>query len=76
MPIADDYTGALPKDLPEVAIHESSFRLLNILRVIDKQNLKCFFNTQFNIFFVESKIKNEENFYIKSRLILGIIKGK
>lgn len=76
LPIADDYTGALPKDLPEVAIHESSFRLLNILRVTDKQNLKCFFNTQFNIFFVESKIKNEENFYIKSRLILGIIKGK
>lgn len=76
LPIADDFTGSLPKDLPEVAIHESSFRLLNILRVTEKQNLKCFFNTQFNIFFVESKIKNEENFYIKSRLILGIIKGK
>lgn len=76
LPIADDFEGMLPKDLPEVAIHDTSFRLLNILRVTDKNSLKCFFNSKFNVFFVESKLKNEENYYIKSRLILGIIKGK
>ena len=76
LPIADNYCGALPDDFTEVAIHDTSFRLLNILRVTDKKDLYCFFNSKFNIFFVESKIKTDDGFWIKSRLIIGIIKGK
>jgi hypothetical protein len=81
LPIAENYVGKLPDDLPEIAIHESSFRLLNILRVTDKNSLICFFNNQHNIFFVTSFIKNKANedspeIWITSKLILGIIKGK
>lgn len=76
LPIADNYKGNLPKDLPEVAIHESSFRILNILRVTNSEDLTCFFTSDFNLFMVESQLKIDDNYWIKSRLLIGIIKGK
>lgn len=75
LPIADTYNGELPEHLPEVAIHESSFRLLNILRVNDMNDLSCFFNKQYNIFFINSQL-NDDSIWIKSRLLISIIKGK
>ena len=75
LPIADTYNGELPEHLPEVAIHESSFRLLNILRVNDIKDLSCFFNKQYNIFFINSQL-NDDSIWIKSRLLISIIKGK
>ena len=75
LPIATTYKGSLPDNMPEVAIHESSFRLLNILRVTDENNLTCFFNDEYNLFFIESKLE-QSNYYIKSRLLISIIKGK
>lgn len=75
LPIADSYIGSFPSNMPEVAIHESSFRLLNILRVTDENNLRCFFNDEYNLFFIESEL-NQDKYYIKSRLLVSIIKGK
>lgn len=76
LPIADEYTGSLPEDQSEVAIHESSFRILNILHVNKKEDLKCFFTNDFNLFFITSQLNFEKNYWIKSRLLIGIIKGK
>lgn len=73
LPIADTYTGNLAANMQEVAIHESAFRLFNILKV--KENLNCFFTTKYNIFFIESKIEDNE-YYIKARVMNQIIKGK
>ena len=75
LPISDTYIGHLPETMPEVAIHESSFRLLNILKVTDQNKLNCFFNDEYNLFFIESEL-NQLNYYIKSRLLISIIKGK
>ena len=61
LPIADTYKGSLPKDMPEVAIHDSTFRLLNILRVTEKDNIDCFFDENYNIFFISSKIEQDRN---------------
>ena len=76
LPISEQYIGKLPDDLSEVAIHESSFRILNILRVTNQEDLKCFFTSEFNLFMVESQLNMEQNYWIKSRLLIGIIKGK
>jgi hypothetical protein len=77
LPISHTFIGNIPDDRTEVAIHESSFRLLNILRVTDKHGIKCFFNAKFNIFYVSSELKQEDSdMYIKSRLVVSIIKGK
>lgn len=73
LPIADSYEGSLNSRMNEVAIHESAFRLFNILKV--KDNLNCFFTSKYNIFFISSEIKSE-NYYIKARLMNQIIKGK
>lgn len=75
LPIAEDYSGKLPEELGEVAIHDTSFRILNILRTVESKNLHCFFNSQYNIFFINSKIEHD-NYWIKSRLLVSIIKGK
>lgn len=79
LPISENYIGGLPEDMNEIAIHESSFRLLNILRVTENKDLCCFFNNTHNILFVASCLlfpDNEKQTWIKSKLILGIIKGK
>lgn len=73
LPIADTYEGELNNKMNEVAIHESAFRLFNILKV--KENLNCFFTSKYNIFFISSEI-SKDGFYIKSRLMNQIIKGK
>lgn len=75
LPISEDYSGNLPEELGEVAIHDTSFRILNILRTVESKNLHCFFNSQYNIFFISSKVE-DENSWIKSRLLVSIIKGK
>ena len=73
--IADKFKGTLPEELKEVAIHESSFRLLNILRATETKDINCFFNQDYNIFFIKSQLK-QDDFWIKSRLLISIIKGK
>lgn len=73
LPIADSFAGNLAPNMQEVAIHESAFKLFNILKV--KENLNCFFTTKYNIFFIESKIENE-GYYIRARVMNQIIKGK
>lgn len=73
LPISDSYEGGLNIKMSEVAIHESAFRIFNILKV--KENLDCFFSTKYNIFFIKSEIIRD-NYYIKSRLMCQIIKGK
>lgn len=73
LPIADSFTGNLAPNMQEVAIHESAFKLFNILKV--KENLNCFFTTKYNIFFIESKIENG-GYYIRARVMNQIIKGK
>lgn len=73
LPIANSYEGELNNKMNEVAIHESAFRLFNILKV--KENLNCFFTSKYNIFFISSEVKKGD-YYIKSRLMNQIIKGK
>lgn len=75
LPISDSFDGGLSNGLTEVAVHESAFRLFNILKVTE--NLNCFFNNQYNIFFISSEINSESNkYWIKSRLLTQIIKGR
>lgn len=76
LPIAEESNGELPEDTKEIAIHESSFRLMNILRTNKSEDLYCFYSCKYNIFFIRSMVQNEEGFWIKSRLMLGAIKGK
>ena len=75
LPIAEESTGGLPDHMKEVAIHESSFRLMNILRVTDKNDLHCAFSEDYNVFLINSELK-QDSYYIKSRLLISIIKGK
>ena len=77
LPISNSYEGSL-EGFPykEIAIHESAFRILNILRTADEENLKCFFNIENNVFFIESKIYSENKYQIHSRLLVQMIKGK
>ena len=77
LPISETYTGSL-NNFPykEIAIHESAFRIFNILRTNDSSNLNCFFNVENNVFFIESKIASETNYNIHSRLLVQMIKGK
>lgn len=77
LPISNGYKGSL-EGFPykEIAIHESAFRILNILRTTDEENLNCFFNIENNVFFIESEISSKNNFKIHSRLLVQMIKGK
>lgn len=59
----------------EIAIHESSFRIFNILKTTDSNDIECFFNMENNIFFITSKISSN-NYTIKSRLFIQMVKGK
>lgn len=79
LPISNGYKGSL-EGFPykEIAIHESAFRILNILRTTNEENLKCFFNIENNVFFIESEISSKDNddYKIHSRLLIQMIKGK
>lgn len=70
LPIADTYVGAIPYELK---LHESAFRIFNLLRV--KENLKLIFSSAHKAIILKSEI-NHDNFYIKSILLNGIIKVK
>jgi hypothetical protein len=77
LPVAESSIGSLPEGLSEAAIHESAFRILNILRVTNKEDLTCFFSEKFNVFFINSKLADADNkFWIKSQLLIQTIKGK
>lgn len=76
LPLADSFKGSLDNaDFKEIAIHESSFRIFNILKVVDPNDIICFFNIENNIFFVTSVLK-ADNLYVKSRLFIQMVKGK
>lgn len=75
LPIADSYIGELNSNMSEISIHDSSFRLMNILRVTDAEHLSCKFNSDYNVLQIQSDITKDE-YYINSYLIIQIIKGK
>lgn len=79
IPIADEYQGnldSIKEIMDDPCISCSSFRLMNLLRISDKQYLKCSFNNEFKCFIVESEILKDNNTYIKATVLMGIIKGK
>ena len=76
IPISDSFEGSLKGfGYNEIAIHESSFRIFNILKASFKDELDCFFNCENNVFFITSKITSNE-YYISSRLFVQMVKGK
>lgn len=77
LPISDDYSGSLEGfSYGEIVIHDSAFRILNILKATDSNDLKCFFNIENNVLFVESEIKSKNGYKIHSRLLAQMITGK
>ena len=77
LPISDDYSGSLEGfTYEEIVIHDSAFRILNILRTTKEEDLKCFFNIENNVLFVESEITSKDGFNIHSRLLVQMITGK
>jgi hypothetical protein len=76
IPISDDFEGSLKGfGYNEIAIHESSFRIFNILKASAKDELDCFFNCDNNVFFITSKIQSN-GYFISSRLFVQMVKGK
>ena len=76
IPISETSEGSLNGfGYNEIAIHESSFRIFNILKTTDSNDIECFFNMENNIFFITSKI-SLNNYTIKSRLFIQMVKGK
>lgn len=77
LPIADSYTGSIDsiRNVLDLCISGSSFRLINILKVTNSQNLKGSYNKKYNFFRFDSDI-TKDNFYIKSRVLVNIVKGK
>ena len=75
IPISNSYEGNLKESgFTEVAIHESSFRLFNILKLSNNEKLNCSFNSDYNVFYLVSELSNNE-FYIKCRMLVKIIEG-
>lgn len=85
IPISDNSVGSLngfkyevngiviyPK---EVAVHESAFRIFNILKTQDSADIHCSFNFASKFFYIKSKLKNDQ-YEINSRLYVGIANGK
>jgi hypothetical protein len=76
IPISNSFEGSLNGfGYNEIAIHESSFRILNILKANSNDELECFFNCDNNIFFITSKVELN-GYFISSRLFVQMIKGK
>ena len=78
LPISDNYTGSLTTESNDVAITESSFRLMNILRVTDKKDINCFFDDEYNVFCITSKLgpSKDDKYFIISKVLMNIVKGK
>ena len=77
LPISDNYSGSLDGfSYGEIVIHDSAFRILNILKATDSNDLNCFFNIENNVLFVESEIKSKNGYEIHSRLLAQMITGK
>lgn len=78
LPIADSYKGSLNTESNDVAIIESSFRLMNILRVTEKNNINCFFDDEYNVFCITSHIgpDDDNKYFIISKVLMNIVKGK
>ena len=76
LPIADSFNGSLNGCPDEFTIAESSFRLFNILRTTNSDDLNCFYNKDNKVFLIDSSIKSKEGYKIHSRFIVGLIKGK
>lgn len=78
LPISDNYNGSLTTETNDVAITESSFRLMNILRVTDKKDINCFFDDEYNVFCITSKLgpTKEDKYFIISKVLMNIVKGK
>ena len=75
IPIATKYEGSLDNVNMDICISDSSFRIANILRVGGETDLKCSYNSRYNFLKFDSAIV-EEDYYIKSTVITGIVKGK
>jgi len=76
LPLSDSYEGSLnDAEFNEIAIHESSFRIFNILKVTESKDINCFFNIANNVFFITSELNDGDN-YIKSRLFIQMVRGK
>ena len=75
IPIASKYEGSLDNVNMDICISDSSFRIANILRVGGEKDLKCSYNNRYNFLKFDSAIV-EEDYYIKSTVITGIVKGK
>lgn len=78
LPISDNYNGSLTTETNDVAITESSFRLMNILRVTDKNNINCFFDEEYNVFCITSRLgpTKDDKYFIISKVLMNIVKGK
>ena len=57
-----------------ICIHESSFRIFNILSVEDP--IDCFYNKKYKTFFIASSKEDESGLFIKSRLFAQSVKAK
>lgn len=77
IPIADSFTGTIDsiRNVLDLCISGSSFRLINILKVTNSDHLKGSYNKKYNFFRFDSDI-TKDNFYIKSRVLVNIVKGK
>ena len=75
IPIADSYEGSLDNVNLDICLSEPSFKIANILRVGGETDLKCSYNSRYNFLKFDSAIV-EEDYYIKSTVITGIVKGK
>lgn len=75
LPIADKFTGNLPTNLPEIAISEPFFRMLNLLQVTDENCIKIKFNNQNKVFISES-IDKQNDYFISCIFMCRILVGK
>lgn len=58
----------------KICIHESSFRIFNILSVED--SLDCFYNKKYKTFFIASSKEDDTGLFIKSRMFAQSVKAK
>ena len=71
--IFDDATSKITSK-GKICIHESSFRIFNILSVED--DISCFYNKKYKTFFIASSKENDTGLFIKSRLFAQSVKAK
>lgn len=72
IPIADSSVGNL---INEICIHDSAFRLMNVLRVQEPEKLSAFFDYQHKVFVVDSELV-DGSLFVKSRMVSGLVAGK